>query len=531
MQAHDSQSAVAPVSDRAIHQDPVGKRTLTEQLPAVPAGSGSGLPGGIRSSLEKSTGADLSGVRVHSDGQSASAAQAMGAEAYAIGNNIHFASGKYDPGSPDGRHLIAHEVAHTVQQGAGAAGVQARRQDAAVSEPSDPHEVEAEQFADDFADDADGDGGDDATEAEDSRPARLTAAIPGGTVSRKAAAEGKRKDKGEKLDELRSEVRDLYLDVRDQQAIAIRGMKDRFSSGDSVRGSIIASIAKAGIKVVGQVLTRSHPAAGLVIEIGGELLAETLPLLLRRSPSMNPDKFCEDYETELTARGSRTTIREKLERIDSAKRLAKTKRSLRAMHDNRGAVQAAQRNQLLDDWTNALRIQMMEDPHGKGGVGGQDYDDSTAGRIHLDGMFLEPTRSGFQLQVDANARMASVPGQDARNVNVDRRLEDIRVARTFDVGFRDEVGTSLQFAGAVSPAGALRHNDIQTKDQSDARWALASYYLGERLRPPPESNSRNPDAPWDRQKIHDNWDKGLTKVWNQIRGKTLRQLGVGSVGT
>ena len=87
-----------------------GKRTLTQGLVQRAAGSaGSPLPEGVQAKFESSLGADLSGVRVHTGGESADAAKSIGAQAYAHGNDIHFAAGKYQPDDPYGMHLLAHE--------------------------------------------------------------------------------------------------------------------------------------------------------------------------------------------------------------------------------------------------------------------------------------------------------------------------------------------------------------------------------------------------------------------------------------
>jgi hypothetical protein len=61
-------------------------------------------------------GHDFSGVRVHVGGDAASAARAVQARAYTIGNDIVFGSGQYAPSTGEGRRLLAHELAHTIQQ-------------------------------------------------------------------------------------------------------------------------------------------------------------------------------------------------------------------------------------------------------------------------------------------------------------------------------------------------------------------------------------------------------------------------------
>lgn len=108
------------------------------------AGSGGALPDDLRAKFESSLGVDLGGVRVHTGSESAQAASSVGAHAYALGNDIHFGAGQYDPSSERGQHLIAHEVAHTVQQ-RGAPAV--RQNKLAVSSPGDSAEVEADHAA------------------------------------------------------------------------------------------------------------------------------------------------------------------------------------------------------------------------------------------------------------------------------------------------------------------------------------------------------------------------------------------------
>lgn len=78
-------------------------------------GSGRPIPARLRAELEAVLGADLGAVRLHTDDAAATAADALAARAFAIGVDIAFADGAYDPDSVEGRRLIAHEIAHTVQ--------------------------------------------------------------------------------------------------------------------------------------------------------------------------------------------------------------------------------------------------------------------------------------------------------------------------------------------------------------------------------------------------------------------------------
>jgi hypothetical protein len=82
------------------------------------AGSGSALPAETRAFFEPRFGADFSTVRVHTGERAEEAADSIDAKAFTIGNDIAFGRGEYSPASPAGRHLLAHELTHTVQQGA-----------------------------------------------------------------------------------------------------------------------------------------------------------------------------------------------------------------------------------------------------------------------------------------------------------------------------------------------------------------------------------------------------------------------------
>lgn len=80
---------------------------------------GEALDPKVRARMEKGFGRDFSGVRVHSDASAARSADAVGARAYAVGNHLVFGAGRYQPSAAAGSRLLAHELAHTVQQSRG----------------------------------------------------------------------------------------------------------------------------------------------------------------------------------------------------------------------------------------------------------------------------------------------------------------------------------------------------------------------------------------------------------------------------
>lgn len=79
-----------------------------------------GRPLADRAFFESRFGLGFEQVRVHTDGAANALAKELGARAFTHGNHIVFGAGEYAPGSHRGRHLIAHELTHVVQQGASA---------------------------------------------------------------------------------------------------------------------------------------------------------------------------------------------------------------------------------------------------------------------------------------------------------------------------------------------------------------------------------------------------------------------------
>ena len=79
--------------------------------------SGRPLPAATRHEMERGFGRDFSAIRVHDDARAHDNARSLGALAYAAGNDIVFGEGRYAPHTAAGRALIAHELAHSVQQG------------------------------------------------------------------------------------------------------------------------------------------------------------------------------------------------------------------------------------------------------------------------------------------------------------------------------------------------------------------------------------------------------------------------------
>jgi hypothetical protein len=114
----------------------------------INSGGGSALDTGTRADMESRFGHDFSDVRVHNDGAAHESAKSVNAQAYTVGSNIVFQRDKYDPSSDAGKHMLAHELTHVVQQRSGPVDGTDAGGGVQVSDPSDRFEREAVATAD-----------------------------------------------------------------------------------------------------------------------------------------------------------------------------------------------------------------------------------------------------------------------------------------------------------------------------------------------------------------------------------------------
>jgi hypothetical protein len=207
--------ATASSQSPAIPSAAPGKQTLVQSLPSVGPGqagvNGAETAGDIRGSaggssaklerppvdveamkaggrsldpkvqaqLEQRFGQSLADVRIHTEPQAAAQVERMGAAAYTHQNHIAFATGRYQPDTPEGMALLAHELTHVVQGGGATGG----GKEARPGDPAGGHEAEANRVATTAASDSHLMGGGPAPGAS------ATAALP--TQEASAAAAGK----------------------------------------------------------------------------------------------------------------------------------------------------------------------------------------------------------------------------------------------------------------------------------------------------------------------------------------------------
>jgi hypothetical protein len=132
---------------RRLQRRAGGGRSIVAKAPPlvhdVLASPSEPLAASVQAFMKPRFGHDFADVRVHHDARAAESARAVGALAYTVGRDVVFGAGRYAPESREGRLLLAHELAHVVQQ-AGAGPAPAALE---IGDPASGAEREAEQAA------------------------------------------------------------------------------------------------------------------------------------------------------------------------------------------------------------------------------------------------------------------------------------------------------------------------------------------------------------------------------------------------
>lgn len=157
-QAEDVANALTGMPGAEVYTSPQ-PRTGEAQRPCLECGhepqrrsGGQPLSEPTRSAFESRFGYRFADVRVHTDTAAQHSAREMNARAYTVGRDIVFGSGEYDPSTSQGRHLLAHELTHVIQQKEGA-GAEMQRQvrspgfEPAFEETSDQETLQSEPYA------------------------------------------------------------------------------------------------------------------------------------------------------------------------------------------------------------------------------------------------------------------------------------------------------------------------------------------------------------------------------------------------
>ncbi|MEO0639259.1 MAG: DUF4157 domain-containing protein [Bacteroidota bacterium] len=130
IQRQEEEEAAAKLIQRQEEEQPAAKliqkkdekgagdatQINVEQMIQMTKGQGNALPDDVRSEMESHFGADFSFVRIHTGNQAIEMTQALNAHAFTHGYDIYFNEGRFDPYAQSGKELLAHELAHVVQQ-------------------------------------------------------------------------------------------------------------------------------------------------------------------------------------------------------------------------------------------------------------------------------------------------------------------------------------------------------------------------------------------------------------------------------
>jgi hypothetical protein len=115
-QEEDEDETIQP--KRISANTPTMTPEIHSEIDSIRKSGGEPLPKESRTFMESRFGQDLSKIRIHAGPQAAKLSNGLNARALTIGNDIMFRRGEFQPHSSKGQHLLAHELTHTMQQGA-----------------------------------------------------------------------------------------------------------------------------------------------------------------------------------------------------------------------------------------------------------------------------------------------------------------------------------------------------------------------------------------------------------------------------
>ena len=157
-----NQASVRRNAARNQDDGPAGTTTAPDTVRRVVSSPGRSMNESVQREMESKMGGDFSDVQVHTGPKAAAAADSINARAFTVGNHVAFNRGEYQPGSDDGKRVLAHELTHVRQQTGGrvsllpkadaegsgprAVGVHVQPK-LEVSSPDDPAEREARAVA------------------------------------------------------------------------------------------------------------------------------------------------------------------------------------------------------------------------------------------------------------------------------------------------------------------------------------------------------------------------------------------------
>jgi hypothetical protein len=117
LRASVQRSTAPPTGAAVVGREGGALDDATTTAIAARRGGGRPLEGDVRRRMESAFSRSFSGVRIHDDAGAARLSSSISASAFTTGKDIFFGHGQYQPGSPGGERMLAHELAHTLQPG------------------------------------------------------------------------------------------------------------------------------------------------------------------------------------------------------------------------------------------------------------------------------------------------------------------------------------------------------------------------------------------------------------------------------
>lgn len=114
IQKKEEKEEKKPVQTKLNESSPVNEGVESDLNSSK--GGGSAMDKNTKQEMESGFGANFSSVNIHTDSKAVQMSEQLGAQAFTHGNDVYFNKGKYNPNSKEGKHLLAHELTHTIQQ-------------------------------------------------------------------------------------------------------------------------------------------------------------------------------------------------------------------------------------------------------------------------------------------------------------------------------------------------------------------------------------------------------------------------------
>jgi hypothetical protein len=135
-QAKQPNHELSNLQTKRVQASDTGQSAAPPLVQEVLAGPGQPLDSSTRDFMEPRFGYDFSRVRIHNDARAADSARSVNALAYTIGTDVVFGAGQYSPATAQGHRLLAHELAHVVQQGQAATSVSLLQRQVTPAQPA-----------------------------------------------------------------------------------------------------------------------------------------------------------------------------------------------------------------------------------------------------------------------------------------------------------------------------------------------------------------------------------------------------------